>query len=238
MGATWRGFCWRPSLSDCCALQSVLRHFFWPGVKKSVVGYIKTCHTCQLRGKPNQTINVAPLCPIPAVSQPFERLIIDCVGPLPHSKSGAMYLLTIMCQSTRYPAAYPLRTLTVKAVVRALSQFISIFGIPKTIQSDQGSNFSSHLFAQVLQQLRVKHNQSSAYHAQSQGALERFHQTLKSLMRAYCVQMNADWEDGLPWLLLVAREVTQESTGFQVSGSGCTLLQSWPSKSWLRHKRK
>lgn len=91
-----------------------------------------------------------------------------------------------MCQSTRYPAAYPLRSITAKAVVRALSQFISAFGIPKVIQSDQGSNFSSHMFAQVLKSLRIKHSQSSAYHTQSQGALERFHQTLKSLLHAYC----------------------------------------------------
>ena len=54
----------------------------------------------------------------------------------------------------------------------------------------------------------------SAYHAQSQGALERFHQSLKSQLRSYCVQMDRDWEDGLTWLLLAAREVTQESTGF------------------------
>lgn len=99
-------------------------------------------------------------------------------------------------------------------MVRALSQFISIFGIPKTIQTDQGTNFTSHLFAQVLKQLNIKQKTSSAYHAQSQGALERFHQTLKSLLRSYCVQMERDWEEGLPWLMLGAREVTQESTGF------------------------
>lgn len=99
-------------------------------------------------------------------------------------------------------------------MVRAMSQFISIFGIPKIIQSDQGSNFSSHLFSQVLKQLNIKHNKASAYHAQSQGALEGFHQTLKFLLRSYCTQMEGDWEDGLPWLMLVAREVVQESTGF------------------------
>ena len=79
--------------------------------------------------------------------------------------------------------------------MRALSQFVSIFGVPRVIQSDQGSNFSSHLFSQILKQLRVKHNQASAYHAQSQGILERFHQTLKAMLRA-------------------AREVVQESTEF------------------------
>lgn len=46
------------------------------------------------------------------------------------------------------------------------------------------------------------------------GALERFHQTLKSLLRAYCTELGKDWEEGLPWLMLAVREVTQERTGF------------------------
>ena len=192
----------------------ILRYFFWPRLKKDVSDYIRTCHTCQITGKPNQVIKPAPLHPIPAIGEPFEHIIIDCVGPLPPSRSGASYLLTVMCQATRYPAAYPLRSITTRSVVKALSHFISIFGIPRVVQSDQGSNFSSHMFAQVLKQLRVKHSQSSAYHAQSQGALERFHQTLKSLLRAFCTELDRDWEEGLPWLMLAAREVTQESTGF------------------------
>ncbi|XP_013856350.1 uncharacterized protein LOC106512230 [Austrofundulus limnaeus] len=119
-----------------------------------------------------------------------------------------------MCKCTRYPAAYPLRSITTKSVVKALSHFISVFGIPKTIQTDRGTNFTSRMFAEILKQLGVAHQQSSAYHAQSQGALERFHQSLKALLRAYCTELSRDWEEGLPWLLMAAREVTQESTGF------------------------
>ena len=95
-----------------------LRYFFWPRMKRDVSGYIKTCHTCQMTGKPNQNIKPAPLSPIPVISQPFEHLIIDCVGPLPRSKSGSNYLLIEMCLSTRYPAVYPLRTITAKSVVK------------------------------------------------------------------------------------------------------------------------
>lgn len=137
--------------------------------------------------------------------------MIDCVGP--PSKSGNSYLLTVMCQTTCYPVAYPLRKITIKAVVKALMQFISIFDIPKIVQSDQGTHFMSGMFVEILEQLVVK-QQSSAYHPHSQPALERFHQSLKSLLRAYCVELNRDWEDGLPWLMLAAREVTQESLGF------------------------
>ena len=192
----------------------LMRHFHWPRVKRDVATYIKTCHTCQMTGKPNQAIKPAPLSPIVVTANPFDHLLIDCVGPLPRSKSGNEYLLTVMCQTTRYPAAYPLRSIKAKFIVKALTQFISIFGIPKVIQSDRGSNFSSRTFAEVLRLLRVKHNRSTAYHPQSQGALERFHQSLKSLLRAYCVELARDWEDGLPWLLMAARQVTQESTGF------------------------
>lgn len=70
------------------------------------------------------------------------------------------------------------------------------------------------MFVKILKQLGVQHNCSSAYHPQSQGALERFHQMLKSLLCAYSVELNRDWEEGLPWLLLAAREVTQSSLGF------------------------
>ncbi len=192
----------------------ILRQFYWPSLKKDILSFIRTCHTCQVTGKPNQLLKPVPLSPIAVTNKPFEHLIIDCVGPLPPSISGNAYLLTVMCQATRYPAAYAIRKITTKAVVKALTQFISIFGIPKIIQSDNGTNFTSRMFAEVLKMLKVKHNQSSVYHPQSQGAIEWFHQTLKSLLRAYCVELNRDWEEGLPWLLLAAREVQQESFGF------------------------
>ena len=54
-------------------------------------------------GKPNQKIPRAPLQPIPAFEEPFSIVLIECVGPLPKSKSGNEYLLTIMCTSTRFP---------------------------------------------------------------------------------------------------------------------------------------
>lgn len=210
----------------------IVRRFFWPRLKRDVSSYVRSCHVCQLTGKPNQKIPVAPLQPIPAVSNPFEHLIVDCVGPLPRSKAGHSFLLTVMCQSTRYPAAYPLRSITAKSVLKALVSFMSIFGIPKVIQSDQGSNFMSKQFSRALRQLKARHNISSAYHPQSQGALERFHQTLKSLLRSYCVELGSDWEEGLPWLLLATREVVQESMGFSpnelVFGHSVRLL------SWLR----
>ena len=60
-------------------------------------------------GKPNQKIPHAPFQIIPPFEEPFSRVLIDCVEPLPKSKSGNEYLLTIMCTYTRFPEPIPLK---------------------------------------------------------------------------------------------------------------------------------
>ena len=192
----------------------ILNHFYWPGLKSDVSQHCKSCHTCQMVGKPNQTILKAHLQPIPAFDEPFSRIIIDCVGPLPKTKSGCQYLLTIMCASTRFPEAIPLRNIKTKTIVKALVKFFTFVGLPRSVQSDQGSNFMSGIFQQVMYELGIKQYKSSAYHPESQGALERFHQTLKNMIRSYCFDTEKDWDEGIHLLLFAVRESVQESLGF------------------------
>ena len=192
----------------------IINHFYWPGLKSDVSKYCKTCHTCQMVGKPNQTIPKAQLQPIPAFDKPFSSILIDCVGPLPRTKSGNEYLLTIMCTSTRFPEAIPLRNIKTKSIVKALIKFFTFVGLPKSVQSDQGSNFMSGIFQQVMHELGIKQCRSSAYHPESQGALERSHQTLKNMIRSYCFDTKKDWDEGIHLLLFAVRESVQESLGF------------------------
>lgn len=140
---------------------NLLRHFFWPGMKASVTKYCRSCHACQVAGKPNQVVAPAPLKPVPVMSEPFEKLVIDCVGPLPRTKSGHSYLLTLMCSATRFPEAIPLCTLKSPAIVKSIIKFCTTFGMPKIIQSDQGSNFMSRVFRKVMKELNIKHCISS-----------------------------------------------------------------------------
>jgi transposase InsO family protein len=194
-------------------LYAINKHFYWPRIKKDVAEFCRTCHACQMSGKPNQFPAKAPLIPIPAGSEPFAKLIVDCVGPLEKSKSGCEYLFTIMCSATRYPAAFPLRSINAKNICECLINFFSIFGLPREIQSDQGSNFMSKIFQQLTKTLGIKHTFSSAYCPTTQGALERFHATLKSMLRAYCND-HKDWQSGIPLLLFAIRSTVQESLGF------------------------
>ena len=192
----------------------ILNCFFWPNMRKDVAEFVRTCHTCQISGKPNQTIPKAPLQPILVPDEPFSKIIIDNVGPLPKTKRGYQYLLTIMCPTTRYPIAIPLRNISAKTIANALMKIFTNFGIPKEIQSDRGSNFTSDLFAKILKELDIKQTLSAAYHPESQGVLERWHQTFKSMLRKFCVESQLEWDEGIDFLLFAIREAPQESTGF------------------------
>ncbi len=65
-----------------------------------------------------------------------------------------------------------------------------------------------------MNELNITHTVSSAYHPQSQGVIERFHQTLKTIIRTYCVEHQKDWDEQLPLLLFAIRNTVQESLGF------------------------
>ncbi|ROT77158.1 hypothetical protein C7M84_004187 [Penaeus vannamei] len=81
-------------------------------------------------------------------------------------------------------------------------------------KSDQGSNFLSKAFQAAMRRMGVRHQVSSAYHPESQGALERFHQTLKNMVRIYCHETDDQWDEMVPLLLFAARECVQDTLGF------------------------
>lgn len=176
-----------------------------------MVAYCHSCEVCQKTGKPNQNIPPAPLHSILLVGEPFERVLIDCVGLLPKTKSGNQFILTVMCVATQFPEAVPLHKITSQTVARALDKFFTIFGLPKSLQSDQGSNFTHKFFSQVMQSLGIQHEKSSPYQPERQGALERFHQTLKSMLKKYCSDSGKQWDEGVPLLLFAVYEAKQES---------------------------
>ncbi len=129
----------------------------WPSIKSDVSTFFKSCHVSQLSGKPNKFIPPAPLKPIPVIGEPFERILFDCVGPLPKTKSRNSYLITLMCASTRYPKIIPLHSLKAHAIVKAIIKLCTTFGVPKYIKSNQGTNFIYKVFAIVIKKLNIRY---------------------------------------------------------------------------------
>ena len=201
-------------------LGRLITHFYWPNIKKDCKRFVNTCHVCQVIGKPNQKIPKALLCPLPIVDEPFQEVQIDIVGPLPRTRSGNEYILTIIDRMSNYPEAIPIRrTIPIrssksKKVIEELIKFFTKFGLPKVLQSDCGSNFTSKLFAEHMHDLGIQHITSTPYHPESQGKIERFHQTMKSMIKKYCMESGSDWDKELPYLLFAFRSAPSESLGY------------------------
>lgn len=197
-------------------------------MKNCLSKFLTSCHICQIVGKPNQTIPSAPLIPIPIMGNLFEKIIIDCVGPLTTTLIGNKYILTIMCTSTRFPIAIPLKNITSKSIANNLLHIFTIYGINKGIQSDQWTKFTSDLFRAVLKELNIVAVASSAYHTESQGALEHFHQTLKAMLKCYCLDTILDFNERLPFLLFAVRKSKQELLyGREVRGPLKFMKDNW-----------
>lgn len=59
-----------------------------------------------------------------------------------------------MCATTTYPEAIPIKKINDKTIVDMLINFFIQYGIPKMVQSDQGSNFTFDLLKNAMKQLR------------------------------------------------------------------------------------
>jgi hypothetical protein len=191
----------------------VCASFCWPKMGSFVSALVRNCLPCQ-KAKVHRHMSLqAAHIPVPV--RRFSHLHVDLVGPLPRS-SGFSYLFTMVDRTTRWPEAIPLASTTAADCAAALLQgWIQRFGVPGTITSDRGPQFTSSLWAALCSLLSIKHTQTTAYHPQSNGLVERFHCRLKDALRARAA--GADWFVHLPWVLLGMRTAWREDSDFSPS---------------------
>jgi transposase InsO family protein len=116
------------------------------------------------------------------------------VGPLPITDAGNTYILTIQDELFRYAVAVAQATTDASTVAQVFVEcFICIYGIPVTILTDCGTNFLSNLFKDVCKLLKIEKTNTTPWHPQSNGYLERSHKTLKVYLRSF-VDKDTNWD--------------------------------------------
>ena len=186
--------------------------FYWPTLFRDVDEFCRSCEECQkcsTRRGPR-----TPMVPLPIIEEPFHRIAMNIVGPLPRSRAGNKYILVVCDYATRYQEAFTLKSIDAEHVATALVSLFARVGVPREILTDQGSNFTSRLLAELYRLLHIKGMRTSPYHPQTDGLVERFNRTLKSMLKKTVTGEGKDWDQALPYVLFAYREVPQTTTGF------------------------
>ena len=101
----------------------IMKNFFWPGMANDIKRACQSCERCQKTAK--RTHSTAPMQITTTFTEPFHRVALDIVGPLPRTKRKHMYILTYIDLASRYPDAEPLQSTTSQAVAEALIRIFS-----------------------------------------------------------------------------------------------------------------
>ena len=193
-------------------LGRVRERFYWVQCSKDVRTFCKNCDMCSSRRGPVRQRR-APLGQY-NVGAPMERLAIDVLGPLPITEAGNKYLLITADYFTKWVEAYPIPNQEAITVAEALvNGFVSRFGVPLIIHSDQGRNFESLVFSEMCKLLGIHKTRTTPLHPQSDGMVERFNRTIESQLSKFVDDNQCDWDTHIPLLLMAYRTAVHETTG-------------------------
>ena len=191
----------------------IKNRYQWPNMKSYIQIHIQNCRNCQLK-KLVRLKTRQPMVVMDTPAAAFEKISMDIMGPLPETRAGSAYILTIQDLLTKYSLAIPLKQATAIDVATAfVNEFICIYGTPKALLTDQGSNFLSALMRAVARKFRISQCKTTAYHPQSNGSIERSHHVLWEYLKQY-VDKEREWDEQLRLATFSYNTSMHESTKF------------------------
>jgi hypothetical protein len=140
---------------------------------------------------------------------------MDITGPHPRSKDGNEYILTVMDSFSKFAEAIPIRCHTATVVARRLvDNVFSRYGVPIRLLSDQGPEFESALMAELCRSYGIEKIRTSSYKPSTNGAIERFHRTLNSMLGKVVAETQRDWDRYVAPVMSAYRSTIHASTGY------------------------
>jgi hypothetical protein len=177
---------------------AMVSSWWWEHMFHDAVQFAKACPECAITYGIGRRTKV-PLHPIP-VRSPFQILGID-VMDLPVTERGNRHVVVIQdLKATR------IAQLLVEEVV-------PWFGVPEALLSNRGTNLLSHMILDICKLLGITKLNTTSYHPQCDGAVERFNRTLKQALRKHAARFGGQWDRYLPGVLWAYRNTPHTSTG-------------------------
>lgn len=194
--------------------KKIRQRYDFPNIKEKVKSFVEKCQFCQ---KNKCVVKTRMPMEVTSTSKvPFERVALDIVGPLPESgEEKFKYLLTFQDDITKYVEAIPLVNQEAETIARAFVKNIILrHSSPRSILTDNGSNFVSELFKNVCKILGIKRHLATPYHPETNGALERTHRTFKEFLRSYVNDSFDNWDEMIQYGVFVFNTTPHTATKY------------------------
>jgi transposase InsO family protein len=155
------------------------RYVWWSTINSDIEKAVKSCTSCrEIANNPTRQY-----ISWPETRKPWERIHLDFAGPF----KGKMWLVCTDAHS-KYPyvAILDIGKTTAEDTIAVLRHIFIAEGLPETIVTDNGPQFTSHEFQEFCMDHGIKHMTSPPFHPASNGEAERLVQSLKRSIDKNC----------------------------------------------------
>nr|XP_056704934.1 uncharacterized protein K02A2.6-like [Euleptes europaea] len=150
-------------------------YVWWPGIDAAVEEWVSRCRPCQ---ESWPEMPRAPTHHWDSTHTSWSRLHIDFAGPF----QGKTFLI-VMDSYSKWLEVVNVGSMTSPVVVRELQKIFATHGLPDTVVSDNGAQFTSAEFHKFLTKNGICHTTSALFHPATNGQAERMVRTTKEVMR-------------------------------------------------------
>ncbi|KAI4895127.1 hypothetical protein NFI96_030604, partial [Prochilodus magdalenae] len=165
--------------------------YWWPKMDFQIETCIKNCSTCQQNDKTTITHD-APLQPVPLPTAAWEKVSVDIIGPFEKAPPECRFAISLVDYFSKWPEVAFAPRVDTATIIQFLTAIFSREGNPRTLISDNGPQFLSAEFADLLKECGIRHLRSSVYYPRANGEVERFNRSVTDYLQTASIQ-------GEPW---------------------------------------
>ncbi|KAM9983316.1 hypothetical protein ACTFIZ_007625, partial [Dictyostelium cf. discoideum] len=192
----------------------IASRYYWNNMGMDVKEYINNCDICQ-NMKTSPFSKFAPELGTIVVEKPWDLVAVDFVGPMKTpSIAGNKYIIVFSDNVTKWVEAVATPDCTAETTaIHYFNLIISRHGCPKRLLSDCGTSFLNKVISNVNEVFKVKKVNTSPYHPQTDGLVERFNKTIVIMLKSFTQEVHTMWDLYLDSCLFAYRISVHASTG-------------------------
>ena len=177
----------------------ISRNFWWPKLITDVTSFIRSCDIC-CRNKISRHKPYGLLSPLSTPNKPWSNISMDFIVDLPKSRDLTC-IMVVVDRLTKMAHFIPFRCLPTASIAADafLTYIFRLHGLPESIISDRGSQFTSAFWSRLCSLYDIEHSLSTANHPQTDGQTERVNAILEQYLRCFINERQNNWADLLPF---------------------------------------